>query len=300
MDASLDGMPSAAEPALPRVSIGLPVYNGENYVGTAIEALLAQSYGDFELIICDNASTDGTEEICRAAAARDTRVRYHRNEKNLGAAPNFNLCVSLSSGRYFKWAAHDDVCKPDYLARCCAVLDSDESVVACHSRTDFIDDAGEVVLNYDLEDDRFSDPDPVRRYAEAIVEEHFCVTVFAVIRREVLLNTTLIASYIGSDRNLIAQIALQGRIVHVPERLFLSRDHGERSVRALDLGKRGAWFDTARPVRGDNYLRRMLTENVRILFRYPLSSGQRIRALRHLLVWLRRHRRRLIAEIRAR
>jgi glycosyltransferase involved in cell wall biosynthesis len=289
---------SAAERAnVPKVSIGLPVYNGEKYVGAAIEAILGQSFSDFELIICDNASSDLTEEICREAAARDPRIRYYRNPKNLGAAPNFNRCIDFADGLYFKWAAHDDICLPDYLARCVQVLDQSPDVIACHSGTQFIDGSGEVLSSYDLEDDTFSDPDPIARFASAIDERHFCIAVFALIRREALLKTSRIASYIGSDRNLIAQIALQGPIRHVPEVLFLSRDHGERSIRALDLRERGEWFDTTRPASGQNYFLRMFRENLRTLFVFPLSAGQRFRGMARLIGWLRMNRRQLVAEI---
>src|SRR3954470_1068595 len=93
----------------PRVSIGLPVYNGQRFLAPAVSSLLAQTFADFELVICDNASTDDTEAICRRFAERDPRVRYHRNEQNVGAAPNFNRALALSTGQYFKWAAHDDL-----------------------------------------------------------------------------------------------------------------------------------------------------------------------------------------------
>src|SRR5215471_14033382 len=100
-----------------RVSLGLPVYNGQRYLAGAIQAILDQTFSDFELIICDNASTDETESICRDLAARDPRVRYHRNPANIGAAPNFNKTFELSTGEYFKWLAHDDLHEPTYLQR---------------------------------------------------------------------------------------------------------------------------------------------------------------------------------------
>src|SRR5689334_3559190 len=90
----------------PKVSIGLPVYNGENYLAKTIASILAQTFTDFELIICDNASSDSTQRICEDFARQDARVRYGRNEKNLGAGPNYDLAFSRSTGTYFKWAAH--------------------------------------------------------------------------------------------------------------------------------------------------------------------------------------------------
>src|SRR5688500_5450428 len=93
----------AASSTAPRVSVGVPVYNGERYVARSIEALLAQTFADFELIIADNASTDGTEAICRAYVMRDPRVSYHRSPTNVGIVANFNRCVALARAPYFKW-----------------------------------------------------------------------------------------------------------------------------------------------------------------------------------------------------
>ncbi|WP_081588053.1 glycosyltransferase family 2 protein [Gloeocapsa sp. PCC 7428] len=93
----------------PRISIGMPVYNGEPYLKDAINSILNQTFEDFELIISDNGSTDRTEEICRTIASQDQRVRYYRNEQNLGAGWNFNRVVDLATGEYFRWACHDDI-----------------------------------------------------------------------------------------------------------------------------------------------------------------------------------------------
>lgn len=108
----------------PLVSIGMPVYNGERYIRQALDSLLAQDYANFELIISDNVSTDGTQGICLEYAARDERIRYYRNETNLGALRNFNRVFELSSGKYFMWAAHDDVWNPAYVQEVLALLGS--------------------------------------------------------------------------------------------------------------------------------------------------------------------------------
>ncbi len=93
---------------IPTVNIGMPVYNAENYLQGALDSLLAQDYGDFDLLISDNASTDRTQEICLDYTARDRRVRYQRNGRNIGAADNFNRVLEPACGKYFMWAAHDD------------------------------------------------------------------------------------------------------------------------------------------------------------------------------------------------
>lgn len=117
----------------PFVSIGMPVYNGEKFLRKAIQSLLQQTHSNFELIISDNASTDGTEAICREYAVKDNRVRYVRQQKNLGPAPNFKFVFDEACGEYFMWAACDDVFSknfveinqkflsenPDYVASTC-------------------------------------------------------------------------------------------------------------------------------------------------------------------------------------
>jgi len=129
---------------LPRVSIGLPVYNGEDYLAEAVDSILAQTFEAFELILSDNASTDATEEICRGYETQDPRVRYFRSPTNRGAAWNYNNTVHMAnSSEYFKWAAHDDTCAPEYLRKCVEVLDRDPEVVLCHTTTIDIDAQGQ-------------------------------------------------------------------------------------------------------------------------------------------------------------
>ena len=117
----------------PLVSLGLPVFNGENYLREAIESVLAQDYSNWELLIFDNASEDATEAIAREFAESDERIHYFRQAENLGAVPNFNQTFEASSGQYFKWFAHDDRLRSDYLSRCIEVLETEPSVSLCHS-----------------------------------------------------------------------------------------------------------------------------------------------------------------------
>src|SRR5688500_17051747 len=108
----------------PRVSIGMPVYNGANYLRRSIQCLLDQDYSDLEVIICDNGSTDDTEAICREFAQKDGRVHYYRNATNIGAAGNYNKVFELARGEFFKWQAHDDECHPAMMRRCVEALDA--------------------------------------------------------------------------------------------------------------------------------------------------------------------------------
>lgn len=105
--------------------------------------MLRQTYRNIELIISDNASTDATHAVCTELAARDSRVRYSRNDANIGAAKNYNHVFALARGKYFKWAAHDDVLAPSFVERCVAVLEADREIVLCSSKARRIDDRGE-------------------------------------------------------------------------------------------------------------------------------------------------------------
>lgn len=123
-----------------RVSIGMPVYNGENFIEAALRSILAQTCREFELVVSDNASTDRTEDICRAYASLYPRIRYYRGDHNIGPARNANRTFLLSSGPYFKLAAHDDVLAPDFIEKCAGVLDRDPGVVLAYPLTMWIDE----------------------------------------------------------------------------------------------------------------------------------------------------------------
>jgi glycosyltransferase involved in cell wall biosynthesis len=107
---------SATTIKAPRVSIGLPVYNGEPFIRDALDSLLAQTFSDFELIISDNASTDETETICRDYAAKDGRIRYLRWPENRGGVPNFQFLLDEAVGEFFMWAPADDWWSDNWLA----------------------------------------------------------------------------------------------------------------------------------------------------------------------------------------
>jgi glycosyltransferase involved in cell wall biosynthesis len=212
----------------PHVSIGMPVFNGEKYLKEALDSILAQTYRDFELIISDNASTDRTEQICRKYATEDSRIRYYRNERNIGCPKNFNRVFELSSGELFKWAAYDDVHAPEFLRKCVSVLDKDPSVVLCHSRTGRIDERGRFLGNYDQRTLwRICSWKPHERFGDLISISYPKGMVYGVGRATSYRKTPLLESYIGADRNLMAEIGLMGRIIEIPEYLFFRRDHPE-------------------------------------------------------------------------
>jgi glycosyltransferase involved in cell wall biosynthesis len=184
------------------------------------------------LIICDNASTDSTEAICREYQALDARVRYFRNETNLGPAGNHNKCVALSRGEYFRWHAHDDRCEPTYLARCVDVLDTRSEIVNCHSLTLKIDDRSQPVEDYSFVWD-FENPSPSRRFDDFIHvnhRRHVGYEIFGLMRVAAMLTTPLEGPYAHGDRVFLGRMALRGTFYEIPERLFLARVHASQSM----------------------------------------------------------------------
>jgi glycosyltransferase involved in cell wall biosynthesis len=230
----------------PAVTIGMPVYNGARYIELALDSILNQTYRNFELIISDNASTDATEEICRRYAANDDRIRYYRNERNLGAAANYNRVIHLARGRYFRHAAHDDILAPTNIERCAAVLEEWPDVALSYPRMIMIDAAGNEIetREHSLE---LEDPRPSARFAKYAYqcdEGSMCDPVFGLFRTSALRETALLGAYIAADMILLGEIALRGRIVEIPEYLFFERYHAEGSVLSNpSLDDRAAWFD---------------------------------------------------------
>jgi glycosyltransferase involved in cell wall biosynthesis len=223
---------------IPRVSIGLPVYNGEKYLEQAIESILSQTYTDFELIISDNASTDRTPEICRKYADRDLRIRYSRNTTNIGGGNNTNLTFQLARGEYFRWAAHDDVCAPQLLEKCVEVLDRNPDVFLCSTGIIEIDAQGErrSVTTKHRADARST----FTRFRFLSTRSHRCEAIYGVIRSDILRKTQLLRNYTDSDRVLLCELGLHGRFEQIPDLLFYKRSHAGN--RYKDWRGRMAWF----------------------------------------------------------
>jgi glycosyltransferase involved in cell wall biosynthesis len=229
-----------------RVSIALTVYNGERYLAAALESLLGQRFKDFEVIISDNASTDGTQAICLHFAAKDDRIRYVRNRVNVGLAGNFNQAFRLSSGEFFKWAAYDDICGPHLLSRCVEVLDHDPGVVLAYPRVAMIDEDGEITKKNDSGPD-MSSSDPAVRLSTLMRNPFWGTSMFGVIRSSVLARTGLMRSNAACDHVLLAELCLHGRFVEVPEYDFFNRDHPGRAVTKSSIVRRALYVDPRLP-----------------------------------------------------
>jgi len=270
----------------PLVSVGLPVYNGENYIAEAIESVLAQTCEDLELIVQDNASTDRTAEICREFLARDSRVRYYRNPRNLGAAPNYNLAYSLARGRYFKWLAHDDRLLPGYLGAAIGALEARPDAVLCNSVVRYIDGEGKYIGLYDSGLGKADVRSPSRRFASMVLSSHSCVDFFGVIRREAMKRSLLHGSFHGADRAFLAQMAMRGAFIQLPEPLVEMREHDNRYTRKQARAtERQAWHDASLRGRITFPAWRLYSEYVKAIRGEALPASERARCYGVLTRW---------------
>jgi len=205
----------------PTVSIGLPVFNGQEHLRAALDSLLAQEYGDFELIVCDNASTDSTGEIAAEYAAGDDRVKYHRNSDNIGATANFEKAVELARGEYFMWASCHDLWTPRFLQQCIEPLVEDQEVVLCYPRCMEIDASGKHLgrLRGEVDTRRLGVWRRYRRVSERITG----YAVYGVFRQSALKEVLPMRPILGPDAFLLAELSFLGTYAVVPEELFFLR-----------------------------------------------------------------------------
>jgi glycosyltransferase involved in cell wall biosynthesis len=284
---------------IPRVSVGLPVYNGEEYLGQALDSALEQTYGDFEIVISDNASTDATESICRDYAARDNRIRYVRQTSNRGVITNSNLVFEMARGEFFRWASHDDYTSPGHLQECVSVLESNPDVVLSYTWTTFLDKAGEVIDTESL---------PVSLGSDSVAERYdtylrkcmgSCDLPYGLIRSGALRKTRLYATHGNSDHHLMLELILQGRFKAVPEYHFFRRWYPEAGG-LLSGDEEAAHYDPlAAPAALDSMSTwRALSYNVAGVKRSRLlSRADKRRIIRLLLRGARWDRRELCDEL---
>ena len=241
--------------SVPRLSIGVPVYNGADFIHEAITSHLEQDFGDFELVVSDNCSTDATADIVNELAGQDARITYSRNDDNIGGPANFNRLFRLTNGELFRWAAADDRIEPGYLSQVISLMDADPNIVIGHANSLLIDPASEPMLEMDqgylggdgfLEavtltpppgDTRFHSPSPHHRIDAVINNNHRNFYIFGIMRRDVMMQTRLHGSFYGGDRTLLVEMAMRGTFKKVPAPLFASRSHAKNS------GRNGLNFD---------------------------------------------------------
>jgi glycosyltransferase involved in cell wall biosynthesis len=275
------------------MTFGVPVYNGERYLDAALESLRAQTFEDFEIIVSDNASTDGTEEICRRHARLDPRIRYVRNPRNLGVARNFNNLFRLSSGKYFKWAPHDDLLAPEFLERCVEALDTDPGAAIAVPQPQLIDEEGnrddfsrrhresmteKGLRHIDFDEPRhLGDGSPSQRFSDIVLRKVWFYEVYGLIRSELLERTELLRLFFGSCQVLLAELVLLGTVHHVPGELMFMR---YPTFKILDA-KRDMALKMDPEWRGRVFFPevQIITEWLKVVRRSELSLGEKARCV---------------------
>lgn len=270
--------------AIPHLSVGIPVYNGEQYIAEAIESILSQTFRDLELIISDNASTDATEQICRAYAARDSRVRYYRSDQNRGASWNHNRVVELARGEYFKWQCHDDYCEVTFLEKCLAVVHADPGVVLCYSQFVRVDEQGK---RLGIKSSRVAGgAEPYERFQSLIYRRDSCEEIYGVTRTAVIRKTALLGPYSNSDDTFLAELILHGQFREVAEPLFFYRIHAAQSTKAHpSRSERMAWFKPSARTRFALPFLRLFAGYLSLLWRSPLPWREKVRCYSSMVGW---------------
>jgi glycosyltransferase involved in cell wall biosynthesis len=296
----------------PLLSVGLFVYNGERFIEKALDSILGQTFSDFELIISDNASTDRTGEICRNYAQRDSRIRYYRNEKNMGAGWNVQRVYHLATGKYFKWAASDDFCEPNFLQLCVEALEQHPEAVLAHSRVRVVDQDGNHVEFYDECPMRVESEDPLIRLQDLMLLGHRCYHIFGVIRMDALRKLPPQGSYVHSDRVLLVQLGMLGPYREIPEYLFISTRHSNQSVVTEPTRMKGRrfrlinqpgtlpaleWWDPRKVCKINFPEWNAMRHYFQSIRRSPLTFREKLRAYGLLRQWIWKYHRRIIKDL---
>jgi glycosyltransferase involved in cell wall biosynthesis len=279
----------------PRLTIGLPVYNGEEYLAQSLNSVLEQTYSDFELVLSSNASTDATDDICRDYQRRDSRIRFVRQRRNLGCAGNDNFCFAQSRTELFKWASADDLWDPDLVRRCIDLLDASPNAILAHSWTAAIDGSDNLIqaFEYPLVTDSPSAPERFRSMLfdndgmpGAIRSDDF----YGVIRADVLRRVKPHNSYYHADQVFMSELALHGPFVQIPEWLYFRRHHPGRALLANPTVR--SWCANLEPRRANRLLHptpRLVAEfpldYAAAVTRAPLNATDRRQCFAHLARW---------------
>jgi len=203
----------------PLMTVGLPVFNGASHLQITIEAILGQSYQNIELLICDNASTDGTAKIAEQATLQDKRVKLIRNESNLGIFNNFNRVLQEATGEFFMWAAHDDSHSPGFIEECINNLVANPQAVMCQTRVAICLEQPEQVIYYSSLDSFVGKRSIESRYKETLFRFP-AVAIYGVFRSNIAKRIPGFRNIPGGDLLWVQEMALMGEFIQSDRVLF--------------------------------------------------------------------------------
>lgn len=268
----------ASDGGKPLVSIGVFLYNEERFVRQTLASLLAQDYENLEIVVSDNCSTDHTDAICRELLADDPRVRYERQERNIGAAGNSVRVLERATGKYFMWASGHDLWSPNLVSTCVAALESHPEAALAYASSSWIDDEGQPLGKESGWYDTRGTGAIVRFFMAFWGNLH---PVLGVIRTAYLRELPRIHACAGSDQIVLAELALKGDFIYLPDASWQRRQpraketHRERIRRytSKDFGLAGSWFDRRLP------LLRLPLEQIRAVGRSRLGFAEKLAIL---------------------
>lgn len=257
---------------VPRVTLGVPVYNGEDYLPQALDAIMAQDFTEFEVLIRDNASTDSTEDISRDFVARDERFQYARNERNVGGAVNSNMLLEAARAPLFKWVYHDDVLSPKTIGRCVETLEeAGPDTVLAFPRVNLINSVGAVTGEHD-DAELHLDMDAVEERVQGLLVKFVTQTQFGLMRTDVARESGGTCADVAGEMVLPLALALRGKLTLVHEQLLSIREHEDRH--GGDRASEAAWVNPDRPRVVFPYSR-ATPLFLQTISRAPLTAAQR-------------------------
>lgn len=262
----------------PLVTVGMPVYNAERFLARALDSLLGQTLTDFELIISDNASGDGTAAISERYARQDPRVRYVRQPRNIGAARNWNVLVPQARGTFFKWASGNDTCAPTMLEQCVRALEADPGVVLCYGRTRLVDEHDRSIEVY-AADLGFEEERAAERFERVCSEMALNNAQCGVMRLDVLRRTALDRPFAAGDIALMAELALYGKFRLLPDVLLSRRQSAGAFSALLSPLERRRFHDPTAKAPAKLIRVRHHADHLRSIVRAPLAAGEKLRLL---------------------
>jgi glycosyltransferase involved in cell wall biosynthesis len=260
----------------PRVTLGVPVRNGADTIDRCLASILHQDFGDFEVIVSDNASTDETCKRVEAFRARDPRIRLIRQVQNVGMIENFNLTAREARGDLFRWVGADDWLEPDYLGACVSTLDAHPDAIVATSGFDLVDpERGTIYRQF--EGEFLDSPDPRRRMARLFWFFHaglgYYEPNYSLIRREHLFATGLLQIHRNNDWIFSTSLSLMGPFVHIPKLLFhRGWSHPDRAT----LARLGSRLHPVHQKSLESSLPNLYTGLARVVDRANLSSAERL------------------------
>jgi glycosyltransferase involved in cell wall biosynthesis len=275
----------------PAITVGIPVYNAERYLQGAIDSVLSQTTTDLELLVADNASTDSTADIIRAAARQDSRVHILPSGVNRGLSWNWNRLVAAATGQYFRWACYDDRLEPKLLEVCHTFLQgAGPDVVGCFPRTVDIDETDAVIGPYDDLINAIQDT-PHERLGHLVRDLRRCNALFSLVRTDVLRSTRLFGRYAHPDHVVLAELVLRGKLAQLDEPLFLRRMHASNTLQVhRTFAQLAQLHDPELNQRRYYPHTRLFAENFRAIGGAPIDAREKILCAQALVTewWLYR------------